>query len=142
MATGDIRVHAAESAAHGTTTINSATHFLVAPLSVKSADPGPAGSPGLVDEQVTDRGIAVTVWAEDPDELMALVEAAAANFVGGFIGEAGASKTVTVKNVAFNDPAQVSPPPKDSGSPVQVHSITGRAQWGSTDTWATMLVHG
>lgn len=140
MALGDGRIHAAKSVAHGATTIASATHFSVATSSVKSADPGPAGSPGLADEQVTDRDIAVTIFARDVDELLALVEAAAANLVLGTYKEAGAAGTITIKNVKFNDPPSLDGPAKDSGAPAGTFSISGRAQWAAEDTWALMLV--
>lgn len=140
MAVGDKRIYAARSATHGTTAINSVTHFGVATSSSKARDPGAAGSPGPAEEITTDRNIAVTIFALDPDELMALVEAAAANLVVTVVGEAGATKTLTIKNVVFNDPPSVDAPAKDAGGVAGVSSISGVANWGTSDTWALMMV--
>ncbi len=142
MPTGDKRIFAATSATHNVTAIVSATHFAIRKGSTKAIDPGVAGTPGPADEIVTNRSIEVTVFGEDPDELMGFVEAAAANFVGGYLGAAGAAKTVTVKNVKFNDPPQeVAFPFKDSGASAGTFSITGKGQWGASDTFALMEVH-
>lgn len=140
MALGDGRIHAAKGATHGVTAINSATHFSIATGSVKSADPGSAGSPGMADEHVTDRTLTVTLFARDPAELLAIVEAAAANLVLDIVKEAGAAGTITIKNVKFNDPPSLDAPQKDSGAPAGTYSISGSAQWGAADTWALMLV--
>lgn len=140
MALGDGRIHAATSVVHASTTVNSATHWSVATGSVKSADPGSVGSPGLADEQVTDRQIVATIFARDFAELLPLVEAAAGNLVLGFLKEAGGAGTLTIKNVKFNDPPSLDGPQKDSGMPAGTFSITGRARWGAADTWALMLV--
>lgn len=142
MALGDGRIYAATSATHNAVDIASKLAFGITTGTTKVADPGVAGSPGQADEQVTDRRIEVTVIAMDPAELMGLVEDAAANFVGGYVKEAGGAGTVTIKNVKFNDPPQeISFPAKDGGGSVQAFSITGRAQWGASDTWALMMVY-
>lgn len=138
---GDKRVYVAKKVEHGATTIASATHFATATSAVKAVDPGPAGSPGIAEEITTHRDIIVTIFGYDPDELRSLVEAAAANFVGTYIGEAGADKTLTIKDVVFNDPPSMVAPAKDAGGAAGVFSITGRAEWGAADTWALMLVY-
>jgi hypothetical protein len=139
MATGDRRVFAAKGASHGGTAIASATHFSVGASTVKVRDPGPAGSPGMAAEQVTHRDVTVSVYAMDPGELLALVGAAAANFVGTYIGLAGADKTVTVKNVVFNDPpTDVISQPADAGGTCGRYQLTGRGTWGASDTFALM----
>lgn len=140
MAVGDKRIYAAKTVTHGIAAINSATHFGIATSSTKARDPGCAGSPGPAEEITTDRHIAVTIFARDPDELMDLVEAAAANFVGVVVGEGGADKTLTIKNVVFNDPPSIDAPAKDTGGVAGVSSISGVAEWGAADTWALMMV--
>ena len=137
---GPLRVYTAKSATHGIAAIDSATAFAIQTSSQKAVDPGAAGSPGLAEEVVTNRQLEVTVTAMDPSELLDLVEATAANFVGKHIGEGGAEKTITVKNVQFNDPPSPAAPAKDSGSTAGQFSITGRAVWEAADTWATMVV--
>ncbi len=141
MPIGDKRIHAATSATHNVTAINSVTHFSVPTGSVISPDPGSAGSPGLADEVVTKRNIQVILFGRDPDELMSFVEATAANLVLGYLGAAGVPKTLTIKNVLFNTPPEMVFPPGDGGAPAGTFSITGKALWGSADTWALMLVH-
>ena len=142
MAVGDIRVHACKGApTHGGTAINSARSFAIAKSSVKSSDPGPAGNPGIADEIVTKRDLMVTVTALDPDELHDFVEATAGNFVGKYVGESGANKQVTIKNVYFTNPPSETVVEDDSGAPAQAFQITGRAQWGASDTWPLMEVH-
>lgn len=140
MALGDGRVHAAKSIVHGETTIASATNWSIDRAAVSSLDVGPAGSPGPADEITTHKDIIVTIFAMDEDELVALLDATAANAVLGYYGEAGAAKTKTVKNVKFTQPPSPAAPPKDSGVPAGAFAIAGRAQWGAADTWALMVV--
>lgn len=142
MALGDGRIHAARSGStHGATSLLSLTHFSVGMMSVKSADPGAAGSPGMVDEHVTDREIRVTLFFLDSAEALALVEVATANAVLNYVAEGGANWHWTIKNVKFNDPpADVTAPQKESGVPAGAVSISGRAHWGADDTWALMSI--
>ncbi|HUW99676.1 MAG TPA: hypothetical protein VMY35_01755 [Phycisphaerae bacterium] len=142
MALGDGRIHATKSVVHGETTIASATNWAINRDVVSSVDPGPAGSPGDADEITTQKVILVTIFAMDEDELVALLDATAANLVLGYYGEAGAAKTKTVKNVKFTKPPSPVAPAKDSGIPAGAFAITGRAQWGAADTWALMVVTG
>lgn len=140
MALGDMRIYAAKSVTHGIVSIGSATNFGIATSATKARDPGCVDSPGPAEEITVDRHIAVTIFARDPAELMALVEAAAANLVVTIVGEGGATKTLTIKNVVFNDPPSVDAPAKDAGGVAGVSSISGIAEWGSADTWALMMV--
>ncbi len=143
MATGDGRIHSArDGSAHGVTELVSLTHFSVGRSTVKSDDPGPAGSPGQADQVLTDRALTVTVYFLDEDEAMSLVEVAAANLVLNYVAQGGADWKRTIKNVVFNDPpAEVSTPEKRAGVPAGAVSISGIAKWGADDTFALMSIN-
>jgi len=139
---GELRIYAAKGAVHGATTIASATHVGIRSTSVKGIDPGAAGAPGMVEEVVTDRSVEVTVFAMDPSELQSLCEAAAANLVVTVVGQGAADKTITIKNIQFNDPpGPIDAPRRDAGGKVPSVGITARGQWGAVDTWATMITY-
>ena len=138
MALGDMRIYTAKSVVFGEVTIKSATHWGLQDAAVESVDPGPAGTTGEQERLATHRAIRVTIFAMDAFELQSIVEDAAANLVLGYYGEAGVAKTLTIKNVMFNQPPSAAAPPKDSGIPPSVHSITGGANWADADTWLTM----
>ena len=139
---GEKRIYATKSVTIGASAVDCATHVGIQAGSVKATDPGPAGSPGMAEEVVTDRSLGVTIFGMDPDQLQGFVEAAAANVVITYIGEGGVDKTITIKSVAFNDPpGPIDVPRKDAGGQVPTMGISGRANWGSADTWALMLVY-
>jgi len=135
----DVRF-AAKSATIGGTAIVSLTGFSIHASSTIVTDQGAAGTPGPVDEQVTDRDLTVTVRMQDYLEALALVEKPPANLVGTYLSTGGATKTVTMKNVYFNTPPQeILFPEKDVGGKVPTCQITGRAMWGPSDTFSTMV---
>ncbi len=139
---GEKRIYATKAVTIGAAAVACATHVGIQVSSVKAVDPGPAGSPGMAEEVVTDHGLGVTIFGMDPSQLQGFCEAAAANVVITYVGEGGADKTLTLKNVAFNDPAgPIDVPRKDAGGQVPTMAITGRAQWGVADTWALMMVY-
>lgn len=141
MATGDIRIYACNGVpTHGGTGINSARSFSIPTDVITMTDPGNAAAPGVADEQTVYKTIEVAVNAMDPDELYDFVDAAAANWVGYFLGEAGAAKQATIKNVKFTRPPSFEMVPRDQGGGVMMHVLRGRALWGASDTWATMIV--
>ncbi len=140
-AVGAKRVFNLLTATHSSTVVNSAIKAIVRKGNTKSVDPGPAGSPGMAVEVVTDRSIEIELVGMDPSELNGRVEAAAGNLALTYKNELGATATATYKNVQFNDPpGELSLEAKDAGGKAGQQSIKGKAQWGLSDTWATMEV--
>jgi len=128
-------------AKHPTDAIDGVTHFAIAPTAQSATDPGGAGAPGDAESLVTHQSLRVTLYGTDLVALLALVGAAAANLVIGTKGAAGANEKLTFKNVYFDAvPQGMNVPKKDAPGTIPGAAITGTAQWGSDDTFATMLV--
>jgi hypothetical protein len=128
-------------ATHGVTDINNITHAQIMPTATSKIDQGDASAPGPSDAVITDRRLRVQVMGTDWSELIALVGATAANLVLQITGASGANEKITIKNVYFSEiPSQIDLPEKDAGGKLPTVAITGEALWGSTDTFATMIV--
>ena len=140
MAAGDV-IHVCRGAKHGSTTLANATHFAISAPTQKSSDGGGAAYPGVKDEIVTKMDVFVEIFSNSYVELLALVGLAAANFVGLTKGASGANEQITVKNVVFSEaPGQIQAKNPGSTGEVGNFSIKGRALWGASDTFATMIV--
>jgi len=140
VAAGSV-IYAARYVKQTTTAINQATHAQINPMTVYKTDPGGAGDPGDREHIVTRRGLGVTIFGNDYTALLALVASAPANIVIGTYGAAGALEKLTVKNVKFvGVPQAIDIPENDSGGKIGKFAIQGQCEWGTSDTFALMLV--
>lgn len=134
-------IHVCRGASHNAVDVEGVTHYAVPINLVKSVDGGDAAEPGTVETLVTHRDIAVILYGQDYAVLLGLVEDAAADVVLLFKGAGGSNRKKTVKNVYFDTtPQQIAAKAKDAGGPVSMFSVQGTAQWGASDTIATMIV--
>lgn len=128
-------------AKHPTSEIAGVTHGRFSPGVVKKTDPGSAGDAGDAETLVTHMSLGVTVFGTDYAALLALVGATVANLILGTSGAAGALEKITIKNVYFDGvPQAMDLPKKDGPGTIAGFGVTGTAQWGTADTFATMLV--
>lgn len=134
-------IHACRGAEHNSVDVEGVTHYALGINLVKSEDPGDAGEPGTVETVVTHRDVRPMIYGQDFEALLALVEATAADLVVKFKGAGGVNKKTTIKSVYFDEvPQEIAAKAKDAGGKVSIFAIRGTAQWGASDTLATMIV--
>ncbi len=129
-----VAIFATTSITH-TSLIEGATHFSCGAVVAAMED---NNIKGLAEQRVANRRLNVTIWGKDAAALDALAEAAAANLVVVCVKSGGGAMTITIKNVVFNAPCEMSSPMIDQGGNVPSFAIQGVAQWGAADTWALM----
>ena len=104
-------------------------------------DPGDAGAPGVAEIQRGKMSIRVMVAGLNQNALVALLDAVSTDLVLHYKGVSGANEKVTIKSAIFTNfdgPVQV--PDKDTGGTLQRFAVSGEAEFGETDTFATMIV--
>jgi hypothetical protein len=135
------RIMTCRNAKYPTTAILGVTHFRVVPSTTERTDPGIAGSPGRSAALVTDMGLAVELFGTDYAALLALVGSASANLVLGVFSASGGKEKITLKNVYFGSvPGGIEGAPKHVAGTVGEFCIRGTCDWGSSDTFALMMV--
>ena len=140
MAAGDSLYYCnAQPTGAGKTGIRAYT-FGIGVETSKVTDPGPAGNPGEAGQMVSARRVKVSVDFLSLIEALGWLEQAKGSFTGFFKGVGGTNEKVVVTNVVFTDgPSEVTINAQDGGGKVPVFRISGYAQWGSADTWASVI---
>ncbi len=141
MAAGD-RIFTCRGASHNAVDVDGVTHgSYTASPGQPMIDQGDAAAPGPAEVQNGKNNLTVQVFGLNQNTLLALLAAASADLVLKTKGLSGANEKVTVKSVKFTRfLGAVNVPRPDGGGTTQAYGIEGIAEWGASDTWATMLV--